>query len=151
MDFAAGIYPSTDFNGFFGIPTGPGQRMQEAGPGVFTYNLPMILDQPIDLFYWSSAYVEVKEPDTAGLGSGTSINAVADFSNTYILEDITLYDSNGDEITNWTMEETSSGIVMFDQNGRTPAASGTSAPEPTTLALLASGGAALLIRKRRRL
>lgn len=145
IDFAAGSYGTTDFNGFFSIPTGP--RMEEYGPGNFTYTLPMTLNQPIDLFYWSSAYIQINQPETTG-HVGSSLSALADFSNTYVLDSIDLYDGSNTRLTSWTMQEVSSGEVMFNQDGRT-AAAGSSAPEPTSLCLLVIGGTLVVVRRRR--
>ena len=145
IDFAAGVYPTTDFNGFFDIPEGP--RLQRNGPGDYTYNLPLLLNQPIDLVYWSSAFVEVKDSKIAPV-VGKTISAQADFSNTFVLDNIQLFDSSDNPITNWTMHDTNTGLTVFDQNGRTPAA-GNAIPEPTTALFLVLGGTLALARRRR--
>ena len=69
IDFAAGNYANTDFNGFFDIPTP--QRLEQYGPGNYTYTLPMTLNQPIDLFYWSSAYIQVNYGEATSMLGGT--------------------------------------------------------------------------------
>jgi hypothetical protein len=142
LDFLAGSYPGSGINDLFSLP-----HMQHDGPGNYSYVLPTTLNTPIDLFYWSSAYIEVLDTDTAGR-VGQSFSAFANFSSTYTLESIDLRDSNGDLIPAWTMEDTSApGVALFDQNGRTLAA-GSSAPEPTTLLFLALGGTLILARRR---
>jgi hypothetical protein len=143
LDFLAGSYPASGINDLFSLP-----RLQADGPGSYSYVLPSTLNTPIDLFYWSSAYIEVLDTQTAS-HVGQSFNAFANFSSTYTLESIDLRDSNGDLIPTWTMEDTSRpGVALFDQNGRTAAAS-SSAPEPTTLLFLALGGTLILARRRR--
>jgi hypothetical protein len=117
------------------------------GPGRLDYTLPLLLNKPIDIYFYSGAYFETKKSQGAALAGGT-LSGFSDFSNTYILDSIELFDSSGDPITNWTMEETNvPGVALFDQNGRTLAA-GSSAPEPTTLLFLALGGTLILARRR---
>jgi hypothetical protein len=143
LDFLAGSYPNSGIEDLFSLP-----HMIQNGPGNVSYNLATPLNTPIDLYYWSSAYIELFDTQTAS-HVGQNFSAFADFSSTYVLETIDLFDGNGDLIPTWTMEETSTpGVVLFDQNGRT-AAAGVSAPEPTTLALLALGCGLALIKRRK--
>jgi hypothetical protein len=145
LDFLAGSYPGSGINDLFSLP-----HLQGNGPGSYSYVLPTTLNTPIDLFYWSSAYIEVLDTQTVS-HVGQSFNAFANFSSTYTLESIDLRDSNGDLIPTWTMEDTSvPGVALFNQSGRTAAAgAGSSAPEPTTLLFLALGGTLTLARRRR--
>ncbi|MBB6049056.1 PEP-CTERM sorting domain-containing protein [Armatimonas rosea] len=144
LDFLAGSYPGSGINDLYNAPG----HLLAYGPGNYSYVLPTTLNTPIDLFYWSSAYIEVQDTDTAGR-VGQSFSAFANFSSTYTLESIDLRDSNGDLIPSWTMEDTSApGVALFNQNGRT-AAAGSSAPEPTTLLFLTLGGTLVLARRRR--
>ncbi|WP_309712431.1 hypothetical protein [Armatimonas sp.] len=144
IDFAAGVYPTTDFNGFFEIPQGP--RLEAYGPGSYTYNLPMVLNQPLDLFYWSSAYIEVKDSEIASVVGG-SINGVANFSSTYVLDQIDLFDTNDNRITNWTMQDSATGQRVFDQNGPV-GSTGNAIPEPMSVAFLLIGGTVVVVRRR---
>jgi PEP-CTERM motif len=144
LSFAAGYFPTTGFYNFFDLPKqeNGGPLLSVSGTGSFSYNLPLLLNQPIDLFYHSAAYTYF---DAQG---GETFSGFADFRNTHILDRIELFDSNDVPIPEWGMREISSGLVMFDQNGRTAAANG-NAPEPGTLALLALGGVAFLSRRRK--
>lgn len=149
IDFAAGSYASTDFNGFFDIAQGP--RLQAFGPGDYTYTLPMTLNQPIDLFYWSSAFVEVKDSEIGPVVGG-AIHAVADFSSTYVLDKIELFDTDGNAIPQWSMAEQSTGVVMFTEQGRTAAAGaigGSSIPEPSSVLFVTVGGTLVIVARRR--
>ena len=74
----------------------------------------------------------------------------ADFSNTYSLDSIDLFDGTNQPITNWTLEETNTpGVALFNQDGRTLAA-GVSSPEPNTLALIILGGVGIVARRQKR-
>ncbi|GEM_PF-2863072 len=149
LDFLAGAYDAgTSFDTLFDAGNG---ALSVYGPGTYTYTLPLLLDQPIDLFYWSSAFVEVSQSTAASLLGGV-ISGSADFGNTFTLEKIDLYDANDNLITEWTMQDLSTGLIVFDQNGRTFAA-GAAVPEPGTLTLALIGGlglAAFHCRARRR-
>lgn len=147
LRFAAGYFPTTSYYDFFDLPTreNGGPLMSVSGTGAFSYNLPLLLNQPIDLFYHSVAYTSFTAE------GGETFSGFSDFSNTHILDRIELFDSNDTLIPEWGLRELSSGQVMFDQNGRTAAANGGGAvPEPGTLAFLALGGVALGYRWRQR-
>lgn len=144
LRFLAGQYPTTGFYDFFALP-----GMYTDTVGNISYNLPLALNQPIDLFYHSVAFISINDTDAINV-VGDSFTAEADFANTFIMDRIDLYDSNNDLITNWSMTDLASGQVMFTQAGRTAAANGASAPEPGTLLFLALGGTLVLVRRRQR-
>ena len=143
LNFVAGNFPTTGYYNFFDLPSqeAGGPRLVLNGPGIATYDLPISLNQNIDLFYWSAASVGMAAP------AGSSFSGFADYRNTHILERVDLYDANDHLIPSWGMVDLESGLVMFDQNGRTTAAN---APEPGALALLTLGGAALFAGTRKR-
>jgi hypothetical protein len=143
LRFLAGHYPTTGFYDFFSLP-----GMFTDTVGNISYNLPLTLNQPIDLFYHSVAFISLNDTEAINVAGGT-FSAEADFANTFIMDRIDLYDTNDALITNWTMTDRASGQVMFTQDGRTAAASGASAPEPGTLLFLALGGTLVLIKRRR--
>ena len=119
------------------------------GPGTLNYTLPLVLDKPIDIYFYSGAYFETKKSQGAALLGGT-LSGFSNFSNTYVLDSIELFDGANAPIANWTMEDISMpGVALFDQNGRTAAAN-SAAPEPTTLAFLALGGTLVLAHRQRK-
>jgi hypothetical protein len=144
LRFAAGNYNSLGYYDFFDLQTqqNGGSLLYQEGVGNAVYDLPITVNQTIDLFYHSVAF--------AGINAlaGESFSASADFRNTHILERVDLFDANDNLIPNWGMRDMESGQVVFDQNGRTAAAN--AAPEPSTLALLAVSSIALLGFARRK-
>ena len=145
LSFLAGDFAGAGLTTMFTNPS----TTTLIGPGTLSYTLPLVLNKPIDLYYYSGAYFETKKSQGSALTGGT-LSGFSDFSNTYILDSIDLFDSNGDPIANWTMEDTSMpGIALFDQNGRT-AAGKSSIPEPTTLVFLALGGTLVFARRQRK-
>lgn len=144
LRFVAGYFPTASYYDFFDMATqgNGGPLLSVSGTGAFSYNLPLLLNQPIDLFYHAVAYVSFNAQ------GGETFSGFSNFSNTHILDRIELFDSNDVLIPEWGMRELSSGTVMFDQNGRTAGADGAAAPEPGTLALLTLGAlSSLLARK----
>lgn len=128
--FLAGRYEGQTYTGALfgnGNPT-----MTWLGSGTFTYNLPLLLDQPIDLFYLSNARYLVSK-DEADTVVGGTYTGTASYMNTHELVGIDLYDVNDNRIDNWTMTDRSTGQIVFNQNGRVAAAA---VPEPGTLALI---------------
>jgi hypothetical protein len=146
LRFAAGYFPTSSYYDFFDMPTqeNGGPLLYRTGGGDFSYQLPLTLNQPIDLFYHSVAYVSMNT------GLGESFSGFSNFSNTHELERIDLFDSNDVPIPIWSMTDRSNGQIMFTQDGRTAAANGVTAPEPGTLALAMLGVAGLVVRLRNR-
>ena len=144
LDFVAGNFPTTGYYDFFNLATqeNGGPRLRIDGTGTAFYNIPTVLNQDIDLFYHSAAYVG------KDASAGETFGGTADFRNTHTLERIDLYDASDNLIPSWGMRDMETGQVMFDQNGRTAAANG-AAPEPGTLALLSLGIAASIPLRRR--
>ncbi|WP_309713265.1 PEP-CTERM sorting domain-containing protein [Armatimonas sp.] len=144
LSFLAGDFGGADLTTMFSNPS----TATLIGPGNLSYTLPLLLDKPIDLYFYSGSYFETKKSQGDAILNG-NLSGFSNFSNTYILDSIDLFDSNGDSIVNWTMEETSMpGVVLFDQNGRTAAAR-SPVPEPTTFLFLALGGTLILAHRRR--
>lgn len=103
------------------------------GPGDYVYVLNAALNEPIDLFFWSSAFVQLNR----GVASqGSTVTLMANYGSTYELVGIELYDGNDRLIDNWTLVDLVSGRTVFDQNGRIDPAT---VPEPGALVLLTLG------------
>lgn len=103
------------------------------GPGLYTYELNATLDTPIDLFFWSSAFVQLNR---AVAPQGGTVTLTADYGSTYELVGIELYDGNNQLIDDWTLVDLVSGRTVFDQSGRIDPVT---VPEPGALALLTLG------------
>jgi hypothetical protein len=131
LDFLAGFYGNQDWNYLFTS----GQAMTQYGPGTYTYNLAGVLNQPIDLYFWSAAFAEV---DRGQAPQGANFTSIANYGSTYDLVGIQLYDANDQLITNWTMKDLTTGQTVFDQDGRLDAAPAP-VPEPASCLLLGTG------------
>lgn len=131
--FLAGRYAGQTYTGALfgnGNPT-----MTRFGAGTYTYDLPLLLDQPIDLFYLSNARYIVSKTEASTVVGGT-YTGTSNYANTHELVGIDLFDANDNRIDNWTMTDRSTGQTVFNQNGRVGAAA---IPEPSTLTLLTTG------------
>jgi hypothetical protein len=145
LSFLAGDFGGAGLTSMFSNPN----TASLIGAGSLDYTLSLVLNRPIDIYFYSGSYFETKKSQGAARLGGT-LSGFSNFSNTYVLDRIELFDSTGNPITNWTMEETNTpGVVLFDQNGRT-AAAGVSAPEPATLLFLVLGGTLVLARRQRK-
>ncbi len=134
IDFLATTNPNATFGDVFTDPT----ALLRFGPGDFSYSIAgMPLNQTISLMYWTSAFVGVVPGQIA---KGQKFSALADYSNTYDLLSIDLFDANNNLITDWTLLDLSTGTTVFNQNGRIP----TSVPEPSAIMLLSFGLLGLL-------
>jgi hypothetical protein len=112
-------------------------------PGIYTFNLAGDFSRAFDLLYWSSAYVQINLGQAT---QGATYHMLADFSSTYVLEGIDLYDSNDNLLSDWTMVDEETGSALFDWTGRLaaiddapvvpPNGPGQGVPEPATAALV---------------
>jgi len=103
------------------------------------------------LFYWSSASAQIDPGDVA---AGADVELTANFSNTFELVDVELFDINDNPISGWTLEDLTTNTIVFDENGRTSAIIaapplGPAVPEPSSWVLLAIGLTAAWSRARR--
>lgn len=121
------------------------------GPGTYTYSLPTVpLGTPIQLFFWTSAFVQLMPGDLAQ-GDGTTITA--NYSRTIVLEDVALYDADDNLLSGWSMTDSETGTTLFTDAGRqVPVLPSAPIPEPGTWAMMLGGLASLgwLQRRRRR-
>jgi hypothetical protein len=147
LNFLAGRYGGQPFINALFLNSNP--TMTWTGPGTYTYNLPLLLDQPIDLFYLSLARYRVSKAEAQTVLGGT-YTGTSNYASTYELVGVALFDGSGNPINNWTMTDLSTGQTVFNQNGRVEGQA--VIPEPGTLALLAPGLLPLvgMVRRRRR-
>lgn len=84
-------------------------------PGVYSFNLAGDFNQAFDLLYWSSAYVQI---NLGQASQGANYHLLADFSSTYVLEGVDLYDANDNLLSGWTMVDEETNEALFDATGR---------------------------------
>jgi hypothetical protein len=110
----------------------------EYGPGTYTYTLPVAdLGDPLYLYFWTSAFTQMEAGQFA---QGDDFTLTANFANTVVLESVELADEVGNAITEWSMEDSETGMLLFDQSGRIAEIAPLPAiPEPGTWALMLAG------------
>jgi len=116
--------------------------LNETGAGQFSYSIAgMPLDVDITLLFWSSAFVDI---DVGLLNTlGGDFFGSADYTSTFELTEIDLFDSSGAEISEWTMIDQTSQRTVFDQDGPVYVP----IPVPATLMLVCLGLAGVGYRK----
>lgn len=141
LDFLATTNTSLTFHDIANPANG---ALNVFGPGTFTYNIGgMPLDQVISLMYWTSAFVHLDASESVG---GGSFSKFANYSNTYELVDIDLFDINNEEITEWSMVDMATRQAVFNQDGQIRNGD---VPVPATLTLLGLGLAGLGLRRKK--
>ncbi len=123
--------------------------LSEYGPGNYTYTLPSApLGTPINLFFWSSAFVQVSPGDVP---AGSDFSITANYSRTVVLEAVELYDADDNRLTEWTMVDTATGTPLFMDGVRlVPVLPTSPIPEPGVWAMMLGGLATLGWLRRRR-
>jgi hypothetical protein len=141
LDFAATAAPNQNFYSL--LYANPANTLTRFGVGDYSYSIAaMPLNQVITLAYWTSAFVQVNPGQVA---QGSNINLFANYSNTFDLMSIDLFDANNDLITDWTLMDLTDNSTVFTSTGRV-----VSAPEPSSLALFGIGLLAVGMLRRKR-
>ncbi len=150
LDFGATTDPTVNWLNLFDDPMDKLDSITELGPGTYTYNLPMVpFGTEIKIFYWSSAFAYIAAGEAI---QGDNVRLTANYYNTFVLDQVQLYDANDVPLTQWSMEDMSSGDVVFDETGRlAPVIAPPPIPEPGTYGLMLAGLVAVAgIARRRR-
>jgi hypothetical protein len=141
LDFAASTDPAASWLDLFsGNPNAFGGS-PSFGAGSYTFTLPIVpLGTEIKLFYWSSAFTEVKAGQVA---QGSSFTMTADYGNTFVLDSVELIDNDSNQaIGGWTLYDNVLQETVFSaDDGRvTPVWDAPPPiPEPGTYALMLAG------------
>jgi PEP-CTERM motif len=157
LDFGATTNQSVTWIDLFANPGGPINAITRFGPGTYTYDLPIVLNTEIDLYYWSSAYTQVNPGDVA---AHSNFTLTANYYNTVVLGEVQVLDTSFQPISSaWSMDDATGPepLTLFNQDGRQVPLldapelpiDGGEVPEPATLALLGLGLAGLGFSRRK--
>lgn len=143
IDFAATNAADVDF---FDLLNGNhGGVMTEFGTGEYSYNIAGFpLGDVITLGYWTSAFVQINPNQ---LAQGADAFYAADYTSTFELLGVDLFDSTDQLITDWTLVDLTTGETVFDSDGRIAV----SVPEPGSLVMLVVGLLGIGFASRKRL
>jgi hypothetical protein len=141
LDFLARTL--TQSSSYFDV-FGP-DALAAVGAGTYSFTYTGSTAEPLDILFYAAAGVVTQYP-YGNVPGGVNFTAFADYSSTFNLTSIDLFDDAGQRITDWTLTDLATNQVVFDQDGRVTA----QAPEPTTIALLGFGLAGLAFTRRRR-
>jgi hypothetical protein len=128
-----------------------GGRLTQFGPGSYNYSTfgsGADLSQVIDFMFWGSSFWQVEDTDMNALAGPGTIYGKADFFRTFQLDDIKLFNEDG-EITDWSLENLDGSVEWDSRNGRINPLN--PVPEPGSVALLIGAALAggLVVRRRR--
>lgn len=150
IDFAVTDMNITSFNDLYSDGVAA-RRLTEFGPGLREYHVPIILGTPLNFLFWSSTFWQVNPSELKARAlAGTlpyRIYGKAMYMNTFDLLDISLYNEDGSPIRQWSLVDESTGLELYNQNGRVTL---NFVPEPGALALAASALLPLLLLARSR-
>jgi len=140
LDFAATTETGLSWNELF--TGGLSDKLFVYGAGTYTYTLPIAdLGQAINLYFWTSAYTEVRAGTFA---QGSNFSMTADYGHTVVLEEVQLFTADEQQVSEWTLEDAEMGTLIFDQAGRIAEVLPAPVPEPGTWALMVAGLAIVL-------
>jgi len=142
LDFLADGSASGSFYDVFG-----GSSLHATGSGSFQFTYIGSTAAPLDIMFYAASYALIGgNTGFPSASNGANFTTFANFSNTFDLTGIELYDENDLLIPEWTLTDLGVNAVVFDQNGRIEAV-----PEPGSIALIMSGLTIIgMLRRRRR-
>jgi hypothetical protein len=128
-------------------PGNPLNSITRFGPGTYSYDLPIVaLGTPINLYYWSAVLAEVRAGEAP---AGSNFTLTADYSNTFTISQVQLFDQNNAPISNWTLRDLNFSQDVFDQNGRIDPSSAVPVPPQFLATALGAGIGALKLRRQK--
>jgi hypothetical protein len=120
--------------------------------GLFTYRYTGSIGQPLDVLFWSAAFVLTGKGDPNSLpfpSAGLSFTSYADYSSTFDLKSIDLFDDNNQLISEWSLVDDDTGQELFNQNGRVNSEAQVPGPLPV-VGVAAAFGCSRRLRRRLR-